>query len=129
MRHRPALWPRAAAVAETGSFGLFTSLSFDLTLTSLFCSLSRGGRLKVYPQQQELSSILADYLSLESGLDSIKLTPSHLNLLEGLSLKGTALKRAIVGGEALSAPASRGAQGHQPPDWPSTTSTVPPKPR
>jgi amino acid adenylation domain-containing protein len=94
---------QSGTVAETGSFGLFTSLSFDLTLTSLFCSLSRGGRLKVYPQQQELSSILSDYLSLESGLDSIKLTPSHLNLLEGLSLKGTALKRAIVGGEALSA--------------------------
>src|SRR3569833_4334213 len=35
---------------DAPGFGLFTSLAFDLTVTSIFCSLTQGGRLHIYPQ-------------------------------------------------------------------------------
>src|SRR5690606_24824451 len=43
------------------SFGLFSSLSFDFTITSIFCTLTAGGRLYVYDQYRELGAILQHY--------------------------------------------------------------------
>ncbi|WP_316634067.1 non-ribosomal peptide synthetase [uncultured Flavobacterium sp.] len=87
---------------ETGNFGLYTSLSFDLTITSIFSALTRGKELTIYGQYGELSDILKDSFSAESGIDSIKLTPSHIKLLEQLNIESTTMTRAIVGGEAVS---------------------------
>ncbi len=86
---------------EGGNFGLFTSLSFDLTVTALFCPLTRGGRLFVYPQQEDLASMLRHSVSADSGIDAIKLTPSHIHYLSDLGLCSTTLRCAIVGGEEL----------------------------
>ena len=82
-------------------FGLFTSLSFDLTVTSIFCCLTQGGRLTVYRQEEEIQDILRHSFSEDSGIDSIKLTPSHINLLEDLRVNGHNIARAIVGGEEV----------------------------
>ena len=89
--------------AAVGNFGLYTSLSFDLTVTSIFCALSLGSSLRVYAQQGELTEILRDSFSSASGIDSIKLTPSHINLLQHLELESSSMLCAIVGGEAVSA--------------------------
>jgi amino acid adenylation domain-containing protein len=86
---------------KAASFGLFTSLSFDLTVTSIFCTLTQGGTLKVYPQHAALLEILQDSFSEASGINSIKLTPSHISLLRHLNLSSTTMIRAIVGGEAV----------------------------
>ncbi|RLJ80979.1 non-ribosomal peptide synthetase [Pedobacter alluvionis] len=83
------------------NFGLFTSISFDLTVTSIFCTLCMGGTLKIYDQGEELSTILSTYFSPESGINSIKLTPSHISLLASLNLKTEYVKIAIVGGEQV----------------------------
>ena len=85
----------------TGSFGLYTSLSFDLTVTSIFCCLTRGRSLQVYEQDRELTDILADTFRTGSGIDTVKLTPSHINLLQHLGLQGSGVLCAIVGGEAV----------------------------
>ncbi|QNK61912.1 amino acid adenylation domain-containing protein [Pedobacter sp. PAMC26386] len=87
----------------SGNFGLYTSLSFDLTVTSIFCALSLGSCLRVYGQQGELTDILRDSFGSSSGIDSIKLTPSHINLLQHLDLSSSSMLCAIVGGEAVSA--------------------------
>lgn len=79
-------------------FGLFTSLSFDLTVTSLFLPLISGGLLKVF-KSDDVSQILEDYF--KSGLSSIKLTPGHIRILESLDISTTKLELAVVGGEAL----------------------------
>lgn len=79
-------------------FGLFTSLSFDLTVTSLFLPLVTGGLLKVF-KTDDVSQILEDYL--KSGLSSIKLTPGHIRIFESLDISTTNLELAVVGGEAL----------------------------
>nr|QEO74259.1 condensation domain-containing protein [uncultured bacterium] len=84
-----------------GSFGLFTSLAFDLTVTSLFLPLMRGQSLRIFPQQATVDSILREYFHPAAGLDSIKLTPAHLSLLPGLGLSETRVEVAVVGGEQL----------------------------
>ena len=80
-------------------FGLFTSLSFDLTVTSLFLPIISGGKLTVFETTDDASKLLTSYF--ESGINSIKLTPAHISILESLDIKQTAVKLAIVGGEAL----------------------------
>ncbi|MEP6930174.1 MAG: amino acid adenylation domain-containing protein, partial [Flavobacterium sp.] len=85
--------------ARNLDFGLFTSLSFDLTITSLFLPLISGGTLTVFETTDDISKLLTDYLS--SNISSIKLTPAHISILESLDLSATAVELAVVGGEAL----------------------------
>jgi tyrocidine synthetase III len=86
---------------KAANFGLFTSLSFDLTVTSIFCTLTQGGMLKVYSQHADLVDILRDSFSETSGINSLKLTPSHISLLKHLNISSGTMVRAIVGGEAV----------------------------
>ncbi|MGX5687221.1 amino acid adenylation domain-containing protein [Chryseobacterium cucumeris] len=81
------------------NFGLFTSLSFDLTITSLFLPLISGGSLNVFNSSDNVSEVLRTYF--ESDLSCIKLTPAHISVLESLGLSSTQVEVAIVGGEAL----------------------------
>ncbi|QHI35406.1 Linear gramicidin synthase subunit D [Kordia antarctica] len=80
------------------NFGLFTSIAFDLTLTSLFLPLISGGTLKIF-ESNSILDILEEYLN--SAVSCIKLTPAHVNLLAELDIKTPTLEVAIVGGEEL----------------------------
>jgi amino acid adenylation domain-containing protein/non-ribosomal peptide synthase protein (TIGR01720 family) len=88
---------------DGGSFALYSSLSFDLTVTSLFLPLVRGRVLHVLPQPIDVHDALAEMLDPASGVDAIKLTPSHITLIPELGLRTTNVALAIVGGEALRA--------------------------
>ncbi len=84
-------------------FPLFTSISFDLTVTSLFTPLITGGRIVIYEddgQMMALEKVLA-----ENKVDIIKLTPSHLSILGSSkrleTTKGSMIKGIIAGGEQL----------------------------
>ncbi|TNE52912.1 MAG: amino acid adenylation domain-containing protein, partial [Bacteroidetes bacterium] len=83
-------------------FALFTSLAFDLTITSIFCTLSLGGCLHIFGQEEEIDRVLEKVFSSESTVNTIKLTPSHLSLLEFLRAENLNMQTIIVGGEALS---------------------------
>jgi iturin family lipopeptide synthetase B len=84
-----------------GHFGLFSPLSFDLTVTSLFLPLVRGNTLTVYPDGDDLREIFADMLGHRSRVDTLKLTPSHISLIREFGLSGDGIGLTIVGGEAL----------------------------
>ncbi|MGH1540699.1 MAG: amino acid adenylation domain-containing protein [Arenicella sp.] len=84
-----------------GNLPLFTSVSFDMSVTSLFLPLMRGQTVHVYSSEQNIEELLIALIRDNPGIDTIKLTPSHIAIIESLALKGTAIKRAIVGGEAL----------------------------
>jgi amino acid adenylation domain-containing protein/non-ribosomal peptide synthase protein (TIGR01720 family) len=84
-----------------GCFGLYSSLSFDLTVTSLFLPLLRGKCLRVFEEDAPVDDILARSFAPGSGLDAVKLTPSHISLLRSLQLPRSDVSLAIVGGEAL----------------------------
>ena len=87
---------------ESLAFPLFTSISFDLTVTSLFMPLISGNTLVIYESDNQ-AEVLPALISNED-LDIVKLTPSHLKLLlsnaEQFPKKGH-IKKLIVGGEAL----------------------------
>lgn len=80
-------------------FGLFTSLSFDLTVTSIYVPLLQGGTLTVFEASMEVSETLKAYM--EQNIACIKLTPAHISLLDSLSIEKTNVQLAIVGGDAL----------------------------
>ncbi|MEL7148595.1 MAG: AMP-binding protein, partial [Bacteroidota bacterium] len=88
------------------TFPLFTSVSFDLTITSLFVPLTTGNKVVVYRDTDPvlvLESVIAD-----NQCEVLKLTPGHLSLMLQLDLPaGCKINRLIVGGEALSADLAR----------------------
>lgn len=83
---------------KNNDFGLYTSLSFDLTVTSLFLPILNGGTLHIYGHG-DISQTLKSYLN--SGISCIKLTPAHITLLKELNIEQSAIEVAIVGGDAL----------------------------
>lgn len=82
------------------AFGFFTSLAFDLTITSLFSPLLRGDKVYVYGEKPPIE-ILGEIFGSTANVDVVKLTPSHINLLEGLNIESSSVRSAIVGGEVL----------------------------
>lgn len=80
-------------------FPLFTSLSFDLTLTSILSPLLRGDTLYVY-ETEDIAMLLASVFN-DSRVTAIKITPSHIAMLNHLPVTETNIRVAIVGGEAL----------------------------
>jgi amino acid adenylation domain-containing protein len=83
-----------------GNFPLFTSTGFDLTITSIFLPLVRGKSITVYPQSLDVAVALEKIFE-NSLIDTVKLTPAHIQILDHLKLKKTNVKTIITGGEAL----------------------------
>jgi amino acid adenylation domain-containing protein len=84
---------------ERLTYALFTSMAFDLTLTSLFLPLITGGTLEIYPEPDgPVDTALMDVVEANA-VDFIKLTPSHLSLLARVGLDGSRIRRIVVGGE------------------------------
>ncbi len=87
---------------------LFSSVSFDLTITSTFLGLLNGGTTTVYRESPDLA--LAQILR-ENRTSFLKLTPAHLKMMEEMPCPKTcALRHMVLGGEALSAELARNAQ-------------------
>ena len=80
-------------------FPLFTSLSFDLTQTSILLPLITGGT--VFVQQEGTPDRILSGIAANPAVNAVKLTPSHVHFLQGLA--SNRLKIAIVGGEELEA--------------------------
>ena len=88
-------------------FPLFTSLSYDLTVTSLFLPLITGGCQVIYPESSDaVDSALLD-VAAENRVEFLKLTPSHLSLLLQLDVSALRVTRVVVGGEDLRAHLAR----------------------
>ncbi|MGB3802278.1 MAG: AMP-binding protein, partial [Lewinella sp.] len=81
------------------TFPLFTTIGFDLTVTSLFTPLTCGGQIIVYPEPEPGTPDLAVLRVMDDDrCDVVKLTPSHLALLRGRDYRQARLRTLIVGG-------------------------------
>lgn len=80
---------------------LFTSLSFDLTVTSIFSTLLSGGELYIYGQEETAEDILEDIFFGEKRINFLKCTPSHLEFLQGSGERRSTVASVVVGGEEL----------------------------
>ncbi|MEP6802990.1 MAG: amino acid adenylation domain-containing protein, partial [Flavobacterium sp.] len=83
-----------------GNWGLITSISFDLTVTSIFTSLTRGKKLWLGDFKKDINELLVDAFS-NAQIDTLKLTPAHISLLGELEIKSSTIKKIICGGEKL----------------------------
>ncbi|MEO1628890.1 MAG: non-ribosomal peptide synthetase, partial [Bacteroidota bacterium] len=83
------------------AFGLFTSLSFDLSLTGLLGTLIRGACLQIFSEDRPSSEVLQSVFGPDSEVQATKLTPSHISLLDQIGLTQSPVQTVIVGGEAL----------------------------
>ena len=88
------------------NFPLYSSLSFDLTVTSIFVPLVSGGSISVMPEEKgNLISKVVD----EDGLRVVKLTPAHLSLIKDKDNSRSSVDQMILGGEDLKAGLAREA--------------------
>ncbi len=87
------------------NFALFTSISFDLTVTSIFTPLITGNTIIVHGGIDK--SLYIEEVIEDSRVGIVKLTPSHLKLIRGKEVKNTSIKRLIVGGEDLKSDLAR----------------------
>ncbi len=95
-------WASRFYLEEKGwSLPLYSSPSFDLTVTSLFLPLVTGGRIMVYPAEDARDALAILQVVRDDQVDLVKLTPSHLALLAGRDLRASRIKTLIVGGEDL----------------------------
>ncbi|MGK7878412.1 MAG: amino acid adenylation domain-containing protein [Xenococcaceae cyanobacterium] len=82
-------------------FPLFSPLSFDLTVTSIFVPLISGSRIVIYNEDDGAMDLAIWRIVEENAVDIIKLTPSHLSLIKDMDLGASRLKKLILGGEDL----------------------------
>lgn len=93
-------WARKVyTTGEEDAFPLYSSLSFDLTVTSIFIPLISGNRIVVY--RDDGDEFVLYRIMRENMVRIIKLTPSHLSLLKDLDNTRSSVRRFIVGGEDL----------------------------
>jgi amino acid adenylation domain len=94
------LWAKKVYhVTLDDKFALYTSLAFDLTVTTVFTPIVSGAAIIVYRDDREKYVL---YRIIEENRTSIiKLTPAHLKLLLDANISDSKLTRFIVGGEDL----------------------------
>ena len=88
-------------IPEFASMPLFTSIGFDLTVTSMFLPLITGGTIVIYEEDSTGPDLSLLRVLDDNAVDVIKLTPSHLALLKDRDLSGLRITTMIVGGEDL----------------------------
>jgi amino acid adenylation domain-containing protein/non-ribosomal peptide synthase protein (TIGR01720 family) len=87
--------------ASDDVFAVYSSLAFDLTVTSVFVPLISGILAAIYRDDEKeyvLHRILQD-----NRATIVKLTPSHLSLIQYSDNRSSSVRRFIVGGEDLKA--------------------------
>ncbi|GAA0372865.1 amino acid adenylation domain-containing protein [Bacillus horti] len=81
------------------TFALYSSIAFDLTVTSIFTPLICGNRIAIYRTMDEpfvLQRVLEEKVA-----NIIKLTPAHLSLLKDRDYQDSGVTVFIVGGDNL----------------------------
>lgn len=86
---------------EALTFPLFSPLSFDLTVTSLFVPLTCGGQIAVYPEDVSGIDLSIQRIVQDNAVDIVKLTPSHLALVKDTDWAASRVQVLILGGEDL----------------------------
>ena len=75
---------------------LFTSLSVDLTMTSVFLPLITGGGIKIF--KEEFNNLILDDIFKDENINYVKCTPGHLSILPSDTIYKSK-EWLIIGGE------------------------------
>ena len=96
---------RAYGVEASGTVPVHSSISFDLTVTSLYPALLAGGQVELLPEDVGAQNLLAS-LRQAKNRSLVKITPAHLELLtqQVSADEARGVTRAfVIGGENLTA--------------------------
>ena len=95
------LWAKKMYIKSSDEvFPLYSSLAFDLTVTSIFTPLISGSKIIIYSDHNSEEFVL--YRIVKDNMATvIKLTPAHLVLLKDQDNNNSSIRRFIVGGEDL----------------------------
>lgn len=101
------LWVKKYGLLENEKtiYPFYTSLSFDLTITSIFLPLISGNQIEVYKNEDHKFAIKK--IIEDKKANVIKLTPTHLKLMKEFSQNTCNIKKIITLGEALSTDLAR----------------------
>ncbi|SHK85304.1 amino acid adenylation domain-containing protein, partial [Clostridium cavendishii DSM 21758] len=77
---------------------LYTSVAFDLTITSIFAPIISGNTIVIY-KEKETDKLIEKVFTNDNEI--IKVTPAHLNFLMNIENVNKSIKKLIVGGEEL----------------------------
>ena len=95
-------WARRYYVAgQPVDMPLFSSLAFDLTVTSIYVPLATGGKVVIYREESGTRDLSLYSVIKDDQVGIIKLTPSHLALIASMDLSSSRARKLIVGGEDL----------------------------
>ncbi|HYG60440.1 MAG TPA: amino acid adenylation domain-containing protein, partial [Symbiobacteriaceae bacterium] len=99
------LWWAVSAYQAAGGEGapVHSSVSFDLTVTSLWSPLLVGRRVELVPEAAGIEGLTAA-LQAPGGFSLLKITPAHLELIRTQLPPGQAAastRALVIGGEAL----------------------------
>ncbi|RYG54796.1 MAG: hypothetical protein EOO01_00455 [Chitinophagaceae bacterium] len=86
-------------LTDHATFPLFTTIDFDLTVTSVFVPITIGASIIVYEESKHGPDLAIFDVIEDNRADVIKLTPSHLSLLTAQDLSNSRVRTMIVGGE------------------------------
>jgi amino acid adenylation domain-containing protein len=96
------IWWAKSEYLESGeeeAFALYSSLAFDLTVTSIYVPLMSGNRVIVIAGEEKRVAVI-EAIS-DQRVRIVKLTPSHLRMIAGMDNSGSTVRKLIVGGEEL----------------------------
>jgi amino acid adenylation domain-containing protein/non-ribosomal peptide synthase protein (TIGR01720 family) len=99
-------WAKKVYVGdERLDFPLYSSISFDLTVTSIYTPLITGNKIVIYRGDDKFDRIKKAISENKVGI--MKLTPTHLKILAELDCSASGIRKLIVGGENLRADLAR----------------------
>jgi amino acid adenylation domain-containing protein/non-ribosomal peptide synthase protein (TIGR01720 family) len=84
---------------EILDFPLYSSLAFDLTITSIFVPLLSGGKVLIYSELDHMRGLEILAVFRDDAVDIVKLTPAHLHLVQETAVTTRRIRKLIVGGE------------------------------
>jgi amino acid adenylation domain-containing protein len=94
------MWAKNMYVSSNQEvFPLYTSIGFDLTVTSIFTPLVSGNSIAVYRDDQE--KYFVERIVDDAVCTIMKLTPAHLILLKDRDNTASKVRQFIVGGDKL----------------------------
>ncbi|WP_080497089.1 non-ribosomal peptide synthetase [Bacillus wiedmannii] len=92
-------WAKKTYLDENEVFALYSSISFDLTVTSIFTPLISGNQIVIYSGDGK--EFILDTVLKENKATIVKLTPAHLTLIKDRDNRHSSVKKMIVGGDNL----------------------------
>ncbi|MEM7113998.1 MAG: amino acid adenylation domain-containing protein, partial [Chloroflexota bacterium] len=104
-------WARQTYTSNKAlDFPLYSSLAFDLTVTSIFVPFISGGRIVIYGESDYTQGLEILAVFQDDAVDIVKLTPAHLTLVLEANISVERIKKLIVGGEDFKTDLAKAAQ-------------------